>query len=752
MLTWLLLSAAALCAPGVEVVTSDTGAYNIAVNGTAWLTGGNASFFSDGKWLSVSDGSLSVAVSDAQGEDKFGAYTGKSLVFTAGAFRVDALAKNYDGFAVFDVVYTSGVSNANGSDIDGISATYPSFNLVQPSGAPKLGVMAWKGTFMDNSTGGPAFGMWPGVLATGRGGGPHVLFDDAHTVMISAASNFMTHTFAVKGSSFAAGLLGSVTDIPAGYSISTILSGGAAGVGINNEVQAWGDRLRARYGKTWDTYNNDFTGKYLGYNTDRGSYYYYKPGNGTYADAMLAVKKQAEVQNIPYRHALIDSWWYFRDDLGGVTNWTAAPGIFYENGGDADLVRLNQETGWPFIAHNRYWSRHTPYAMYNGGDYEFSPSIEHMYVVPLEQRFWDDLIANSTKWGMSTYEQDWLYNEFNNCSLLHESATQARTWLMQMGHACENNDVTVQYCMPYPRHALQSLEIKAVSQIRASNDYFSTENGTAPGNWNLGGSSILAYSLALRPFKDNFWTMPQEPGSSRSDFINPDTPRAAAVATLTSGPVTPGDGAMFQNAPLIMKSTRADGVLLHPSRPCTYSDGFIRRMSTQSVEGPEGHVWSTFSTVGSARHDIVFVTLLNETFSVQPSFLNLNGVHEARGEAVAFTYDAVSGAGLVVAVFSDVSPMVLMPTKTANDFQIYYTSPVVRNGWALLGELDKWVPASEFRFVDASVDGDDLVATCMGSAGETVKVSFAKGGKVTTVSCTFTGDSMRVSSNGACSF
>ena len=752
MLTWLLLSAAALCAPGVEVVTSDTGAYNIAVNGTAWLTGGNASFFSDGKWLSVSDGSLSVAVSDAQGEDKFGAYTGKSLVFTAGAFRVDALAKNYDGFAVFDVVYTSGVSNANGSDIDGISATYPSFNLVQPSGAPKLGVMAWKGVDLNVKLSGPLFGMWPAGLSTARDSGPHVLFDDAHTVMISAASNFMTHTFAVKGSSFAAGLLGSVTDIPAGYSISTILSGGAAGVGINNEVQAWGDRLRARYGKTWDTYNNDFTSTHLGYATDNGAYYYYNPGNGTYADAMLAVKKQAEVQNIPYRHALIDSWWYFKGEHNGVSNWTAAPGIFYENGGDADLVRLNQETGWPFIAHNRGWAKDTTYAVANGGRFAFSETQGNdTYVVPLEQEFWNELIGNATKWGLKTYEQDWLHNEWELTSVLHENATLARMWLMQMDSAAGDHDTTIQMCMNYPRHVLQSLEMPQVTQVRVSGDY-APINDTAPGNWNIGGSSVLAHALAVRCYKDNFWTTSPEPGSSRGSIINPDTPRAAAVATLSAGPVTPSDGAMFQNAPLIMKSTRADGVLLHPSRPCTYSDGFIRRMSTQSVEGPEGHVWSTFSTVGSARHDIVFVTLLNETFSVQPSFLNLNGVHEARGEAVAFTYDAVSGAGLVVAAFSDVSPMVLMPTKTANDFQIYYTSPVVRNGWALLGELDKWVPASEFRFVDASVDGDDLVATCMGSAGETVKVSFAKGGKVTTVSCTFTGDSMRVSSNGACSF
>ena len=746
MIGQLVLAAAALCAPGVEVVTSDTGAYNIAVNGTAWLTGGNASFFSDGKWLSVSDGSLSVAVSDAQGEDKFGAYTGKSLVFTAGAFRVDALAKNYDGFAVFDVVYTSGVSNANGSSINGISATYPSFNLVQPSGAPKLGVMAWKGTFIDNSNHGPNLDVWPAGVATGVDSGTHALFDDDHAVIISAASNFMAHTFASQNNALAAGIIGSVTDIPAGYSISTILSGGAAGVGINNEVQAWGDRLRARYGKTWDTYNNDFTGKYLGYNTDHGAYYYYKP-NGSYADSMLAVKKQAEVQNIPYRHALIDSWWYFKGTGGGIANWTARPGVFYKDGGDADLVRLNQETGWPFIAHNRYWSSNTPYSKDNGGDYEFSPIINGSYVVPLEQRFWDDLMSNASKWGLKTYEQDWMYNEFDNTPLLHESATQARTWLMQMGEGASKSNVNIQYCMPNPRHAMQSIEIQSVSQIRASDDYVPGHNNSI-ANWNLGGSSILAHALALRPFKDNFWTSAYEPGGSGGDTLNPDTMRHSCVATLSAGPVTPADGAMYQNASLIMMSTRADGLLLQPERPCTFTDSYIRATAGQGA-GPKGHVWSTFTTLNGQGYDIVFTTELTEAYLLHPAELTTNANRQLT--TLAYSYTPLSTTNLRVAEFGENIPIELRATVDENDFQVYYSAPLQNNGWALLGELQKWVPVSAARFTSLTVVGSDLHAACSGSKGEEITVWFAQWPlKTTSVKCTFAGDTVTVSSNGQC--
>ena len=120
------------------------------------------------------------------------------------------------------------------------------------------------------------------------------------------------------------------------------------------------------------------------------------------------------------------------------------------------------------------------------------------------------------------------------------NATIARMWLLQMGNAAERNGVNIQYCMPYPRHALQrcatllpppplpsapfqcharrvittlarratrshalcSVEIPAVTQIRASPDYVP---GSIVQQWQIGVSSILAHALALAPFKDNFW-------------------------------------------------------------------------------------------------------------------------------------------------------------------------------------------------------------------------------------------------------
>ena len=151
---------------------------------------------------------------------------------------------------------------------------------------------------------------------------------------------------------------------------------------------------------------------------------------------------------------------------GGVANWTVRPDIF-PGGGDAALSKFYGDTQWPIVGHNRFWSSDSPYAKQNGGDFAFSEwKSAKDYIVPLEQRFWDFLIGKSKKWGLAVYEQDWLYNEFNGVPMLTENATMARTWLMQMGEAASKNDITIQYCMAYPRHALQSVEIQAVTQIR----------------------------------------------------------------------------------------------------------------------------------------------------------------------------------------------------------------------------------------------------------------------------------------------
>eukprot|EP00043_Microstomoeca_roanoka_P018636 m.201412 g.201412 ORF g.201412 m.201412 type:complete len:121 (-) comp16865_c0_seq5:89-451(-) len=83
-------------------------------------------------------------------------------------------------------------------------------------------------------------------------------------------------------------------------------------------------------------------------------------------------------------------------------------------------------------------------------------------------------------------------------------------------------------------------------QVRASGDYVPDPVGLQ--QWHIGSTSIVAHAVGLAPFKDNFWTTPYQPGSSAGPTGHDNGVwREAAVATLSAGPVTPGDGVLYQN-------------------------------------------------------------------------------------------------------------------------------------------------------------------------------------------------------------
>ena len=128
--------------------------------------------------------------------------------------------------------------------------------------------------------------------------------------------------------------------------------------------------------------------------------------------ALSAVNADAVEKGIPFRHVLLDSWWYYKaKGRGGALNWTAMEldtwGRVFD-GGNAGIRAMVEETGWKIIAHNRYWDHETTYAKANGGQWDFfvDPAGDGTMAVPLEQAFWEWLLTSSvTEWGLTTYEQ-----------------------------------------------------------------------------------------------------------------------------------------------------------------------------------------------------------------------------------------------------------------------------------------------------------------------------------------------------------
>jgi len=396
------------------------------------------------------------------------------------------------------------------------------------------------------------------------------------------------------------------------------------------------------------------------------------------------------------------------------------------------MTAVTNVTGPP-IAHNRYWASDNVYAQQNGGDWPWL--IEGELSLPLTQAFWDWLMASSRNWGLRTYEQDWLDTVVDGMPSLTSNVTLGANWLRQMHHGAAKQGITIQYCMSMVRHILQSVELPAVTQARASGDYHSNLSD----QWKIGGSSILADAIGIYPSKDNAWSTASQPGNPyEGSRTEPFSRLQFAVLSFSRGPVAGSDGIGMSDASLILRSCTREGRLLRPDRPMRLMDGAIASSALGASASPiNGETWSTYTTVGGATYPHVLAIEVQTAFTLAPADLGLDP---------AGAYIVWEANDTTVQPFSAASPVAVAPNTKAS-FALLHVSPVGQaSGWALVGEMDKWVATSADRFADAEDSPMGLNVELKGDSGETVRVGFAKAGgrAITTVACTI-GPSGRIS-------
>ena len=783
-------AAAALFAPAVALLSprraaganpcalsiDASGAYSVSCGAWPALNSYETALALRGAWASSRNGSLVLQSSRAtSGSDAWGTWSGTEQAWgTAPSGAPPAMLARFRVYddapaIVFEQLFPSADATPTGrseADRDSVASAFPSFAL--PAAGGPLAFMEFAGAFVNRGLGGPVFAPFDNkagaaAYASGLDSGPTVLFDatGAGAIVLSAASAFMGASSAVTGGgqALAFGALGSAREIPATHSHEFVLFFGAS---PNAAVMAWGAALLGKFGKAHDGSATDFTNAMLGYNTDHGAFYYYTTGNyKDYNEALSAVYEESVALAIPYKFVLLDSWWYFKGTGGGVKNWTAMPSVF-EDGQDG-VKKLVEQTGWKITAHNRWWSNNTDYSVKNGGDYLFftdppESAAGGIMALPLEERFWADLLQNTTaQWGggLATYEQDWLYNELGGVDALLTNLTLGRQWILQMAGGAQAAGVTMQLCMAYPRHLLQSVEAPAITQVRASDDH--VPPGTT-AQWRMGYSSLFSWAVGVAPFKDNSWSTSDEPGGSCGRAHEPAPGLHLAISVFSNGPVTPGDGVGFQNVDQIMRTTRADGVVLHPSRAMTAIDADIVGRAFPSPAATTGPVYATYSVVAGAVYDSILAADLPQPFAVAPA--NLAGVRAdlvlrdasrgALSERLAWRPAAAAEAAAAVAYSVNTSTMdlgslVVQPFDAAHpvalracgepDFQVWHTAPVFANGWALLGELAKWVPVSPQRVAGVEASDSQLIVQLVGAPAEAVALTGYLGASAVTVRC-----------------
>jgi hypothetical protein len=429
-------------------------------------------------------------------------------------------------------------------------------------------------------------------------------------------------------------------------------------------------------------------------------------------ETMMAVHNYSLAAKIPYRYWLLDSWWYYKstNKIAGVTNWTARPEVFPHG-----LEYLYHQTRMFVQAHNRMWSTHNIYTK----DYNFVPSQSNPVSLPTEFRFWKDLLQNATEWGLVVYEQDWLNVQFERQSQAFTNATLMRLWLMEMGRAAQDCHVAVQFCMPLPRHILQSVEIPAVTQVRASGDY--NAGLWIQQWWNVGVTSLLYMALDLRPSKDSAWSKSIQPNNPFRNTTEPFPEFQALLLAMSTGPVAFSDKIGHSNTSLILRTCRTDGVLLQPAQPLIPIHEWFYQQ-TVSSSGMTGQILESKMRVnGLSAYGIILSLELSNDFRLYPHHLADFDLGDD-GSWMVYDRDLCSDWKS----FSALTPLILPKSKTMTpaDYQLHFVAPMV-NGWCLLGERNKFVPLSSTRFVGVEITFRCMTLQIEGNEDEVVELVYA---------------------------
>jgi len=721
------------------VYISETSNYTVVVNGKVWLTGLSPFVTINGKRHYVDDGSLIFKVrKQSSGTDNLGHWDKVTDVYEhqPSSSTFGFAFKAYKGYtmAILYQEFYTGLQATSVGDKDAVSTGFPRFKTTP--GQEELGFLAYGGIMVGDTK--KRMGVWgnpqqTSKIQSGLDSGPLVLFNHKEDViMVSPFESFMAAQAAYNTSdvSVSWGLLGNAKDIPAGFEYATIVFYG--GNGVQRSILEWGDVMRRFYGKSRSYTEADMSVNYLGYWTDNGAYYYYLTEEGkNYEDTLVDYLSYAKSLNIPYRYVQYDSWWYPKGQFEGVTEWVSLPEVF-----PSGLQKLYNKLGLPVVAHNRFWSDKAVYAKQNGGIYNFTVEPTTHLSIPTDQNFWDFVMASSKKWGLVTYEQDWLNIEFDNMMSTTSDVLLGRKWLMQMGKGAAKAGLAIQYCMSTCRSALQSLEISSVTQARVTDDY-------QPGNenWRIGVSSILAHALGLAPFKDNFWSTREQPGNvyNRSE---PNSVLQSVVSTLSAGPVGPGDKIDKSDAKLIMKSCNADGLLLKPSRPVLAIDAQIKQAAFLDGSGPNGEMWTTHSHISGLLFGIIIAAAMpdGQSYKLGPTEAMFGCMFSPSKVFEAGTTQASA------ADFSDDKPLTMSGCTRLSPC-VYYTTPKINVGSKeiyIYGELSKWVPVSPQRVSNIEVTSEDIYLSLKGAVHEQVEFTWTLDGKWQQQVCSISEDGTAV--------
>jgi hypothetical protein len=324
--------------------------------------------------------------------------------------------------------------------------------------------------------------------------------------------------------------------------------------------------------------------------------------------------------------------------------------------------------------------------------------------IPTEQRFWDMIMDNCIKWGIEVYEQDWLVTMYDSVPWLRNGVDHAETWIGQMTGSAASHGLTMQFCMAPAGFFLQNVKLgPIVSHARCSGDYLAG----APKTYfwpKFFKTSMLAWAVGFYPFKDCYMTTPGQRTLRSEKYGVQET----LISNLSAGPVGPGDKIGYMDRELLMRTCRADGLLLKPDRPAMPIDEMF-------LDTEKPFIVTTFSEhTDKLWHYVAAFNLYPREYNDKSITLDQLGIQD---EVVIWDWKnrkILTGADRIN-----------FPEKMKkNEYEYYIVAPKLRNGMALIGETEKFVTVSSKRFKEIKPAESALMLRLKGVPEEKIKLAF----------------------------